>query len=61
MSEKDYLLLEKSKELKAQLESFKSFMRLYERDEECDLFNEYGKNSLDYVIGEFRDIIEVLE
>lgn len=61
MNEKDNMLLEKSKNLKDLLEDFKNFMNLYERDEEIPLFNEHGKNSLDYVISEFEDIIEFLK
>lgn len=63
MSEKDKILLEKSKSLKDLLEDFKKFMNLYERDEdeEEQLFCQHGKDSLDYVIGEFEDIIKVLE
>ena len=61
MNEKDKILLEKSIKLKDLLEDFRKFMNLYERDEECQLFAEYGKDSLNYVIGEFEDIINVLE
>lgn len=57
----DKILLRKSEELKDLLDDFKKFMNLYERDEENKLFSEHGKNSLDYVIGEFQDIIEILK
>lgn len=58
---KDDILLKKSKELKEKLEDFKYFMIGYERDDEEQLFSECGKKSLDYVIGEFDDIISSLE
>lgn len=61
MNSKDEILLEKSEELKDLLEDFKKFMNLYERDEESQLFTEHGKDSLDYVIGEFQDIIEIVK
>lgn len=61
MNNNDKILLKKSVELKDLLDDFKKFMNLYERDEENQLFSEYGKNSLDYVISEFEDIIEILK
>lgn len=61
MNNNDKILLRKSEELKDLLDDFKKFMNLYERDEENKLFSEHGKNSLDCVIGEFRDIIEILK
>lgn len=61
MSEKDILLLANAKDLMQKLEDFKKFMNLYEMDEEEQLFCERGKNSLDFVIGEFKDIVENLE
>ena len=61
MNNKDKILLETSKSLKTLLEDFKLFMSQYEIDEELPLFNEHGKDSLDYVISEFSDIIENLE
>lgn len=61
MNNNDKILLRKSEELKDLLDDFKKFMNLYERDEENKLFSEHGKNSLDYVIGEFQDIIEILK
>lgn len=61
MNDKDKILLEKSIKLKDLLEDFKKFMNTYERDEECQLFAQYGKDSLDYVIGEFKDIVNVLQ
>lgn len=61
MNEKDKILLEKSVKLKDLLKDFKTFMKIYERDEECQLFAQHGKDSLDYVIGEFEDIINVLQ
>lgn len=59
--DKDNVLLENSKELKEKLDDFKKFMNLYERDDEQQLFSDYGKKSLDYVISEFEDIISSLE
>ncbi|EEP53267.1 hypothetical protein [Clostridium butyricum] len=61
MNNNDKILLKKSVELKDLLDDFKKFMNLYESDEENQLFSEYGKNSLDYVISEFEDIIEILK
>lgn len=61
MIEKDILLLDKAHELIEKLEDFKKFMHLYEIDEEQPLFCEGGKNCLDFVIGEFKDIIDSLE
>lgn len=61
MNEKDKILLEKSVKLKDLLKDFKTFMNIYERDEEYQLFAQYGKDSLNYVIGEFEDIINVLQ
>lgn len=61
MNDKDKILLEKSIKLKDLLEDFKKFMNTYERDEEYQLFAQYGKDSLDYVIGEFKDIVNVLQ
>ncbi|WP_027636948.1 hypothetical protein [Clostridium butyricum] len=61
MNNNDKILLKKSVELKDLLDDFKKFMNLYERDEKNQLFSEYGKNSLDYVISEFEDIIEILK
>ncbi|MCQ2014628.1 hypothetical protein [Clostridium butyricum] len=61
MNSKDEILLEKSEKLNDLLEDFRKFMNLYERDEENKLFSEHGKDSLDYVIGEFQDIIEILK
>lgn len=61
MNNNDKILLKKSVELKDLLDDFKKFMNLYESNEENRLFSEYGKNSLDYVISEFEDIIEILK
>ncbi|MDU6040482.1 MAG: hypothetical protein E6Y83_19360 [Clostridium butyricum] len=61
MNSKDEILLEKSEKLNDLLEDFRKFITIYERDEENKLFSEHGKNSLDYVIGEFQDIIEILK
>lgn len=61
MNSKDEILLEKSEKLNDLLEDFRKFITIYERDEENQLFSEHGKNSLDYVIGEFQDIIEILK
>ncbi|WP_321994018.1 hypothetical protein [Clostridium butyricum] len=61
MNSKDEILLEKSEKLNDILQDFRKFIAIYEHDEECQLFTEHGKNSLDYVIGEFQDIIEILK
>lgn len=61
MNDKDKILLEKSVKLKDLLKDFKTFMNIYERDEECQLLAQHGKDSLNYVIGEFEDIINVLQ
>lgn len=61
MNSKDEILLEKSEKLNDLLQDFRKFIAIYERDEECQLFTEHGKNGLDYVIGEFQDIIEILK